>query len=109
MHRQLKLRRGIAAGIGVTGVFLLAATALTILLSVLVRQLSGLTDSLYDTLDTLQHVMENVPKNAEAAAMYYHDSVVPGMNALRSQADALETLTDKSCWPYPTYSDLLFY
>ena len=77
--------------------------------SVLVRQLSGLTDSLYDTLDTLQHVMENVPKNAEAAAMYYHDSVVPGMNALRSTADELEALTDKSCWPYPTYSDLLFY
>ena len=77
--------------------------------TVLVRQLSGLTDSLYDTLDTLQHVMENVPKNAEAAAMYYHDSVIPGMNALRSQADELEALTDKSCWPYPTYSDLLFY
>ena len=77
--------------------------------SVLVRQLSGYTDSLYDTLDTLQHVMQNVPKNAEAAAMYYHDSVIPGMNALRSQADALEALTDKSCWPYPTYSDLLFY
>ena len=77
--------------------------------SKLVRELSALTDSLYDTLETLRHVIKNVPKNAEAAAMYYHDSVVPGMNALRSQADALETLTDKSCWPYPTYSDLLFY
>ena len=77
--------------------------------SVLIRQLSGLTDSLFDTLETLRHVMENVPRNAEAAARYYHDSVIPGMNALRSQADELESLTDKSCWPYPTYSDLLFY
>ena len=26
-----------------------------------------------------------------------------------ADADRLETLTDKSYWPYPTYSDLLFY
>ena len=31
------------------------------------------------------------------------------MNTLRTAADALETLTDKSYWPYPTYSDLLYY
>ena len=77
--------------------------------SVLARQLSCHTDSLYDTLDTLRHIMENVPKNREAATMYYHDSVIPGMNALRNEADILEALTEKSCWPYPTYSDLLFY
>ena len=41
--------------------------------------------------------------------MYYHDTVRPGMDAIRSAADALEDLTDKSYWPYPTYSDLLFY
>jgi len=45
----------------------------------------------------------------EAAAMYYHDTIVPGMNAVRSEADILETLTAKSYWPYPTYSDLLYY
>ena len=28
---------------------------------------------------------------------------------LRDQADILESITDKSYWPYPTYSDLLFY
>ena len=27
----------------------------------------------------------------------------------QSAADMLETLTDKAYWPYPTYSDLLFY
>ena len=41
--------------------------------------------------------------------MYYHDTIVPGMNALRAEADVLEAMTDKSYWPYPTYSDLLFY
>ena len=30
-------------------------------------------------------------------------------NAIRSEADVLEAMTDKSYWPYPTYSDLLFY
>nr|MBQ8245230.1 glutamine synthetase III [Oscillospiraceae bacterium] len=77
--------------------------------TVLVRNLSRHTDSLYDAIDILRHAMAEVPKAPEAAAMYYHDTVVPGMNALRSEADILEDLTDKSYWPYPTYSDLLFY
>ena len=29
--------------------------------------------------------------------------------SLRKDADILEELTDKSYWPYPTYSDILFY
>ena len=77
--------------------------------SVILRQLSANTDALYDAIDTLRHVLEAVPGEPEAAAMYCHDSVIPGMNALRSAADTLETLTDKSYWPFPTYSDLLFY
>ena len=77
--------------------------------SVLVRKLSGHTDCLYDAIENLRHGLENVPKQREAAAMYYHDTIVPGMNALRTEADALEAMTDKSYWPYPTYSDLLFY
>lgn len=77
--------------------------------SVLIRSLSGHTDSLYDAIETLGHALENVPKTAETAAMYYHDTIVPGMNALRREADALEAMTEKTYWPYPTYSDLLFY
>jgi len=75
----------------------------------LVKKLSGHTDSLYDAIETLRHSLANVPKQREAAAMYYHDTIVPGMNALRAEADELEAMTDKSYWPYPTYSDLLFY
>ncbi|MBQ3193078.1 MAG: glutamine synthetase III [Oscillospiraceae bacterium] len=77
--------------------------------SVLARNLSQNTDSLYDALDALRQHLNAVPREAEAAARYYHDTIVPGMQALRSTADALETMTDKACWPYPTYSDLLFY
>ena len=77
--------------------------------SVLARNLSVHTDALYDAIDILRHGLDAVPKNAEAAAMYYHDTIIPGMHALRTEADALEAMTDKSYWPYPTYSDLLFY
>ena len=31
------------------------------------------------------------------------------MAELRGQADILEKNTAKAYWPYPTYSDLLFY
>ena len=41
--------------------------------------------------------------------MYYCKSVLPAMEVARKDADLLETLTDKAYWPYPTYSDLLFY
>ena len=54
MHRRLGLPRAIAAGIGVTGVFLLAATVLTILLSILVRQLSSLTQLLPAVADAIR-------------------------------------------------------
>ena len=77
--------------------------------SMLARNLSIHTDALYDAIEILRHGLEAVPKNAEIAAMYYHDTIVPGMNALRAEADVLEAMTDKSYWPYPTYSDLLFY
>ena len=77
--------------------------------SVLVKQLSMNTEALYDAIDTLRHTLAAVPKEAEAAASYYHDTIIPGMNAIRSAADMLETHTAKTHWPYPTYSDLLFY
>ena len=77
--------------------------------SVLIRYLSTNTDALYDAIDTLRHALEAIPKEAVDAAKYNYDTIVPGMNAIRSAADMLEILTDKSYWPYPTYSDLLFY
>jgi len=77
--------------------------------SVFIRQLSANTDALYDAIDALRHALEAAPKEAFEAARYNYNRIVPGMDAVRSAADMLETLTDKSYWPYPTYSDLLFY
>ncbi|HCT92906.1 MAG TPA: glutamine synthetase type III [Lachnospiraceae bacterium] len=41
-------------------------------------------------------------------ANFYHDKVMPAMEALRAPIDAMEMLMDKRDWPMPTYSDLLF-
>ena len=76
----------------------------------LIRNLSAATDALYDHVEKLHNCLAAVPKNAtEAASKYYRNVIVPSMEAVREQADILETLTDKNYWPYPTYSDLLFY
>ncbi len=75
----------------------------------LAARLSATTDRLYENTELLRSQLSAVPENAEAAVAYYHDVIIPGMDAMRMDADLLEQLTDKKYWPYPTYSDLLFY
>ena len=75
----------------------------------LVQRLSAATDSLYENCEKLRSDLKAVPEQGEAAVAYYHDVIVSDMQALRADADLLEQLTDKTYWPYPTYSDLLFY
>ena len=75
----------------------------------MVQNLSSTTDALYNAIQSMNASLASVPGDAESAATYYHSTIVPAMVALRAYADTLETLTDKSYWPYPTYSDLLFY
>ncbi len=75
----------------------------------LIQQLSSGTDALYEDIQTMKSILRLVPADAEAAASYYFTNVIPTMVSMRSHADLLEELTDKSYWPYPTYSDLLFY
>ena len=77
--------------------------------SQLIGDLSSHTDALYSAITRLKEDMTKVPKEARAASQYYHSVIVPDMENLRGEADILEALTDKAYWPYPTYSDLLFY
>ena len=77
--------------------------------TMLIRQLSETTDALYDSIEALRGALESLPGSSDAVSMHYHQSVIPVMQELRKHADYLEQLTDKSYWPYPTYSDLLFY
>ena len=75
----------------------------------IVSDLSAACDRLYDHVQSLKGALNQVPANPEEAAMHYRQVVVSYMEEVRHQADILESLTDKSHWPYPTYSDLLFY
>ncbi|MBQ8880899.1 MAG: glutamine synthetase III [Oscillospiraceae bacterium] len=73
------------------------------------RQLSDATDKMFACCEKLREDLSHIPEGKENIVNYYHDTIVTDMQALRKQADILESLTDKSYWPYPTYSDLLFY
>jgi glutamine synthetase len=48
--------------------------------------------------------IETIEKQAEA----YRDKVIPVMNAVRADADELETVVDAEIWPLPTYVEMLF-
>ena len=76
----------------------------------LADKLSAAEDKLYDYCEKLEADLKKVPSgDYTAAAKYYSDRIISDMKLAREQADILESLTDKSYWPYPTYSELLFY
>ena len=76
----------------------------------LLTQISECTDNLSQNITDLQSLLNNSDlPSSEAKAMYYHDTVLPKMNELRAIADKLEGLCAAKYWPFPTYSQLLFY
>ena len=76
----------------------------------LLSDLCGEIDRLKDSVDALADTLSGRPETdlPADAARYMHDSVLPAMAALRASADRLECITDRSCWPFPTYDELLF-
>ena len=78
--------------------------------SELVAALTGTTDQLSRDLRHLESVIADRPGGDDplTSARYMHDIVLPAMANLRKSADILETMTDRSYWPFPTYDELLF-
>ena len=68
------------------------------------------TDLLSASADRLEKMLSGKPSDdsAESFASYMHDMILPLMTELRVHADALERITDKGSWPFPTYDELLF-
>ena len=75
----------------------------------LARRLSESCDSLYEKTEQMAAHLREVPSGTEAAVDYYSSVIVSDMEAVRVLADRLEKLTAKSYWPYPIYSDILYY
>ena len=75
----------------------------------LVKKLSALTDGIAEKTDALETAVAALPGGdviPESAAI--RDKVLPAMEELRALCDEAETLTARSCWPFPTYAELLF-
>ena len=75
----------------------------------LIHQLSEGIDALYDACSKLREDLSGIAGTGEDGARYYQQVISKDMADLRKIADELETITDKSYWPFPTYSDILFY
>lgn len=76
----------------------------------LAERLSVACDALYDRTEQLAADLKKIPTgDTTTIAAYYGKTIADDMRKAREQADILESLTDKAYWPYPTYSDLLFY
>ena len=75
----------------------------------LVERISKRCGDLYEHTEDLYSKLKTVPTDVQDANKYYSNTILPAMNEVRKDADFLEKLTAKSYWPYPTYSDLLFY
>lgn len=88
----------------------------------MVRKVTDKTAALSAAQDVLAHKVEaakDVLTEAFAVApggvgarklsRYYRDEVLPAMKDARKLADELENLVSKEYWPFPTYSDILFY
>ena len=77
----------------------------------LVRTLTEGTNAIYalatelDEKNTATREIEDPGERDNA----YRDVVIPAMDALRAAVDGMETICAKSCWPVPSYNDMLFY
>ena len=56
-----------------------------------------------------RHEFAKTIEDSQEEATYYAYEVIPAMEALRAEIDALECITDHDYWPVPTYNDILFY
>ena len=76
----------------------------------ILKEVTELLENLEDAVEALKKALaaaQGIKGNKEKA-FAYRDSVKVCMEQLRTPADRLETITDKSIWPFPSYEDLLF-
>ena len=77
----------------------------------LLKKLSDGADAISDDIDALveAHDAMIATTDVQARGDACRDSVLPAMEQLRKDADAMETICSKEYWPLPSYNDILFY
>ena len=77
----------------------------------LIEKLSALNDQMYADVTALEAELAGASEYAEdlqKLAEYYKDVIIDRMEKIRKSSDAMEVLTERKYWPYPSYADLLF-
>ena len=76
----------------------------------LLTEVSKLLREAKDRLKELERVTSEANSKTEGRerAVYFHETVCPAMQALRTPIDTLETLVDYDLWPVPTYAQILY-
>lgn len=76
----------------------------------LLAKTSNLLAEAQNALNELQRVDEAAveKKSGRETAVFFHEVVVPAMDALRRPIDELETIVDRELWPVPTYAEMLY-
>jgi glutamine synthetase len=76
----------------------------------LLKKVNALLASAYKNLAKLEAAVAKAQATADTVkkAESYRDKVVPAMQALRTDIDAMEMILPGDMWPVPTYADLLF-
>lgn len=77
----------------------------------IVNQITNYINLIFDAQNKLKDCVMAEPSNSPVItrAKYFRNEVLPKMNILREIADKLEVIVGQQNWPFPTYSQILFY
>ncbi len=78
----------------------------------LLTRLTDLAKALAEEIAALERELEEAKQlrgNTKESADYYRNVIVARMTSVRNVIDAIEPDVDADVWPYPTYTDILFY
>lgn len=75
----------------------------------LIDKLNELNLLLFNATEKLENSIYEAKSKDDSLklAQYHRDVIIPNMEALRRAADEIESLTDKSFWPFPSYEEVL--
>ncbi len=79
--------------------------------SSVLKELSPVLSSFASNISALKKAIEKASAETSSAlkqAEAFSKTVIPAMEALRTDADKIETIIPKDLYPFPTYGDLLF-